>query len=515
MAQAATAAEPAAAREALAFDQLEPSERVALARWLTVHKQWRDPTAWQTAADYDDGIVVVDLQLHDGSGMIASTSFPARYRGEAQRYALLNAARKNYGNVGHVFTFGIWRCGLQDDAVREVDFRTNSFGPGDIIFCTPVDEVEVTSARTREERDAEGRASAIDLDAEPTPPPRAAASPLAPAESSSRALPPVRTKTLAERLAEAEAEALLTEAEAEAAVSQGAYRSSSQGASSAAAAPAAIDLDADDADAAPPPPSNPPSEPPSRCPSPPPATQGLAADAAECIICTDPLADGLSITKCGHVFHAHCLQQWFESGGKVVCPLCKTQRRNAGGFVRALEQPRPLSAAEANEAAELAAAPGSPKSKLAAADAALRKAADEGRALDEKRGAAEERWRRKRPHVDRLRTELVRARLQLDAAGRKADEQEAQLGDAAAAEAHAALTGGGAGGEAAAPGSPAALLDERRVVEHRKLVQSLSQQLLWRCAELKSLRAKVAEAEAEATLARLDAQRAERRVSTE
>ena len=77
----------------------------------------------------------------------------------------------------------------------------------------------------------------------------------------------------------------------------------------------------------------------------------------------------------------------------------------------------------------------------------------------------------------------------------KADEQEAQLGDAAAAEAHAALTGGGVGGEAAAPGSPAALLDERRVVEHRKLVQSLSQQLLWRCAELKSLRAKVAEAE--------------------
>ena len=109
----------------------------------------------------------------------------------------------------------------------------------------------------------------------------------------------------------------------------------------------------------------------------------------------------------------------------------------------------------------------------------------------------------------------MRARLQLDAAGRKADEQEAQLGDAAAAEAHAALTGGGGGGAAAAPGSPAALLDERRVVEHRKLVQSLSQQLLWRCAELKSLRAKVAEAEAEATLARLDAQRAERRVSTE
>ena len=36
-AAAATAAEPAAAREALAFDQLEPSERVALARWLIVN----------------------------------------------------------------------------------------------------------------------------------------------------------------------------------------------------------------------------------------------------------------------------------------------------------------------------------------------------------------------------------------------------------------------------------------------------------------------------------------------
>ena len=514
MADAATAAAPAAAREALAFDQLEPSERVALARWLTVHKQWQDRTAWQTAADYDGGIVV-DLQLSDGDGMIHNVSLPARYTGEAQRYALLNAARKLYGAVGRESTFEVSRSGLPEEELLRVDFRTTSVAHDDIVFCTPANEVEVLSARTREERDAEGRASAIDLDAEPTPPPRAAASPLAPAESSSRALPPVRTKTLAERLAEAEAEALLTEAEAEAAVSQGAYRSSSQGSASAAASSAAIDLDADDADDEAPPPSNPPSEPPSRCPSPPPATQGLAADAAECIICTDPLADGLSITKCGHVFHAHCLQQWFESGGKVVCPLCKTQRRNAGGFVRALEQPRPLSAAEANEAAELAAAPGSPKSKLAAADAALRKAADEGRALDEKRGAAEERWRRKRPHVDRLRTELVRARLQLDAAGRKADEQEAQLGDAAAAEAHAALTGGGEGGAAAAPGSPAALLDERRVVEHRKLVQSLSQQLLWRCAELKSLRAKVAEAEAEATLARLDAQRAERRVSTE
>ena len=148
MAQAATAAEPAAAREALAFDQLEPSERVALARWLTVQKQWRDPTGWQTAADYDGGIVV-DLQLSDGDGMIHNVSLPARYTGEAQRYALLNAARKLYGAVGRESTFEVSRSGLPEEELLRVDFRTTSVAHDDTVFCTPVDEVEVLSSRTR------------------------------------------------------------------------------------------------------------------------------------------------------------------------------------------------------------------------------------------------------------------------------------------------------------------------------------------------------------------------------
>ena len=118
-AAAATAAEPAAAREALAFDQLEPSERVALARWLTVHQQWQDRTAWPTAADYDGGIVV-DLQLSEGDGMIHNVSLPARYTGEAQRYALLNAARKLYGAVGRESTFEVSRSGLPEEELLRV-----------------------------------------------------------------------------------------------------------------------------------------------------------------------------------------------------------------------------------------------------------------------------------------------------------------------------------------------------------------------------------------------------------
>ena len=75
----------------------------------------------------------------------------------------------------------------------------------------------------------------------------------------------------------------------------------------------------------------------------------------ECTICAETLAGaGDLVTRCGHVFHAHCLLTWFEhleaENKTASCPLCKEKpRRGPGGaaaFVRTLRGPSPLGAEE-------------------------------------------------------------------------------------------------------------------------------------------------------------------------
>ena len=44
-----------------------------------------------------------------------------------------------------------------------------------------------------------------------------------------------------------------------------------------------------------------------------------------CIICTDYFdsENDISVTPCGHLFHAICLNQWIKASGKQTCPQCR------------------------------------------------------------------------------------------------------------------------------------------------------------------------------------------------
>jgi hypothetical protein len=44
-----------------------------------------------------------------------------------------------------------------------------------------------------------------------------------------------------------------------------------------------------------------------------------------CLVCLEEeVGDGLIFkAMCGHCFHRHCIEQWFESSGKNTCPLCR------------------------------------------------------------------------------------------------------------------------------------------------------------------------------------------------
>uniref|UniRef100_A0A6C0ELL0 RING-type domain-containing protein n=1 Tax=viral metagenome TaxID=1070528 RepID=A0A6C0ELL0_9ZZZZ len=48
----------------------------------------------------------------------------------------------------------------------------------------------------------------------------------------------------------------------------------------------------------------------------------------ECIICNGPKNSGLQILRCGHVYHFHCIQNWFRVNPNNHCPLCRRENRN-------------------------------------------------------------------------------------------------------------------------------------------------------------------------------------------
>lgn len=47
-------------------------------------------------------------------------------------------------------------------------------------------------------------------------------------------------------------------------------------------------------------------------------------DEDDCAVCLSPLADGgaVTLTKCDHAFHKHCLDAWLDS--QPVCPICRS-----------------------------------------------------------------------------------------------------------------------------------------------------------------------------------------------
>eukprot|EP00922_Rhytidocystis_sp_ex-Travisia-forbesii_P027393 GHVS01040132.1.p1 GENE.GHVS01040132.1~~GHVS01040132.1.p1 ORF type:complete len:291 (+),score=34.79 GHVS01040132.1:118-990(+) len=47
----------------------------------------------------------------------------------------------------------------------------------------------------------------------------------------------------------------------------------------------------------------------------------------ECSICTEVLSNGLRATACGHVFHAHCIEQWHVHAQR--CPICRSRSTSA------------------------------------------------------------------------------------------------------------------------------------------------------------------------------------------
>jgi hypothetical protein len=46
---------------------------------------------------------------------------------------------------------------------------------------------------------------------------------------------------------------------------------------------------------------------------------------AICIICTERFQSAavMSVCPCGHVFHSHCIEQWFEKSKQDTCPQCR------------------------------------------------------------------------------------------------------------------------------------------------------------------------------------------------
>lgn len=202
----------------------------------------------------------------------------------------------------------------------------------------------------------------------------------------------------------------------------------------------------------------------------------------DCTICSEPLAvPGASLTRCGHVFHSHCIQRWFEQ--KPLCPLCKA---------RCTESPRLLCAPamlDAEEAARMSVwATGDP-SGAAAADAVRQLRADADRcahdATDSKRSCdlETEQLRHKRAALHRLESEVLKVRRELAAAERIE----------AAATSATSVEGSDGVADGAENEPPLLRLDAERAVS-REAVAQQSRQLAWRCQEIRALDDKIASA---------------------
>lgn len=191
---------------------------------------------------------------------------------------------------------------------------------------------------------------------------------------------------------------------------------------------------------------------------------------SDCIICSELLAvPGSSVTRCGHVFHTHCIERWFNQ--KPLCPLCKTAARP--GSTRILRAPAALAPDEANRMRALSAQ--DPSGTAAAAAASRLRAASDRKSHDISVAAeACERERgqigQKRHALHRLEAEVLKLRRELAAAER--------IEAAATVAAEASAVAGAAENEPPLPPPPPRLNTERSV--SREAIVQQSKQLAWR-----------------------------------
>ena len=226
----------------------------------------------------------------------------------------------------------------------------------------------------------------------------------------------------------------------------------------------------------------------------------MSSNTTDCTICTDPLEGQCSVTQCGHIFHASCLKTWFDH--KAECPLCKTKPTSRlSGFVRELQKP-PAGLAVPDEPLE----PPSPQAEAKLRHALSRAVQAEGLARTEQ-ADVERRTTLKRTRIDGLQATLLEAKRQLRAAQHKEQKQKAALqnmalDDSVAASLWEAIEGRGAdSGTQSAPPPPLAGLAGREAVLRQ------SKQLRWRCHELQALEEKVRSLRAEVSRAGADAGR--------
>lgn len=54
--------------------------------------------------------------------------------------------------------------------------------------------------------------------------------------------------------------------------------------------------------------------------------KGAGSEGEDCPICLEKMrTPGSSLTRCGHMFHTHCILQHLENNAKVWCPLCRRE----------------------------------------------------------------------------------------------------------------------------------------------------------------------------------------------
>lgn len=46
----------------------------------------------------------------------------------------------------------------------------------------------------------------------------------------------------------------------------------------------------------------------------------------ECSICLNPVCSDRYVTSCEHVFHRACMDSWFRTSHKPICPYCRTKQ---------------------------------------------------------------------------------------------------------------------------------------------------------------------------------------------
>ena len=48
-------------------------------------------------------------------------------------------------------------------------------------------------------------------------------------------------------------------------------------------------------------------------------------ESCKCSICLNPPSESSIETNCGHFYHQECLDRWFSTINKNICPLCKKE----------------------------------------------------------------------------------------------------------------------------------------------------------------------------------------------